>query len=153
MLNKHCIENRGIDEKIFDLIVNLNINTPFHRFMGMNIFALGPSYCAMKIDLTQNHMNPRNIAHGSVAFALLDTAMGMAVRTEGYEIITVEMNINYTGSTRENTVMIAEGWVTHLGKKIVVTEGKITDDEGKLLAVGRETLFNLGELFKHYGLE
>jgi acyl-CoA thioesterase len=153
MIDRLKVENHGVDERIFNLIVDININTHYHRFMGMDIFKLGPSYCAMKIDLNQNHMNPRKVAHGSVAFALLDTAMGMAVRTAGYEITTVEMNINFTGPATENSVMIAEGWVTHLGRRIVVTEGKVTDDKGKLLAVGRETMFNLGDFLSYHGIK
>jgi len=137
--------NKGIDKKLFEEIININLKTPFHRFMDMNVTALGKGWAEMVLEVRKEHTNPLGIAHGGVAFSLLDTAMGMAVRTMGFEVTTIEMNINYLSPGRIGTRMRAEGKLVHLGKKIIVAEGEIYREDGKLMAKARETFYNLGE--------
>ncbi|MDI3534195.1 MAG: hypothetical protein PWQ82_560 [Thermosediminibacterales bacterium] len=145
-MDRPAAENRGVDERLFNKIIEINKKTPFHRHMNMNITMLGKGIARLELKIDKYHTNPMGIAHGGVAFSLLDTAMGMAVRTLGFQVTTVEMNINYTAPGIVGDIMIAEGRVVNLGRKIIVAEGEIVNKEGRLLAKSRETFFNLGQI-------
>jgi len=139
-------ENDGIDEKLFQHIVEINRQTPFHRFLNMNVTYLGKGVAKLKMKVKKEYTNPAGVAHGGIAFSVVDTAMGMAARTLGREVTTIEMNINYLRPATAGDVIVAEGRVVKAGRQIIVCEGEVYNRHGKLLAKARETFFGLGEL-------
>jgi uncharacterized protein (TIGR00369 family) len=82
--------------------------------------------------------NPMSAVHGGVACVLLDSAMGSAAMTtldgqRGYT--TVDLTVHLTRAIRADTGPItAEGRVLHRGGRVITTEGKLTDAQGRLLA-------------------
>jgi|Deesub1362A_J573_1020465.scaffolds.fasta_scaffold02137_11 acyl-CoA thioesterase len=132
-------ENGGIDKKLFEYIVKINKQTPFHRFLDMNVTYLGQGIAKLKMRVKQEYTNPAGVAHGGIAFSVVDTAMGMATRTLGREVTTIEMNINYLYPVTAGDVIMAIGRVVKAGRQIIVCEGEVYNRHGKLLAKARET--------------
>lgn len=91
----------------------------------------------------QRHLNPLGMVHGGWASTVLDSALGCAVHTmlgpgEGYT--TVEFKVNLTRPITVKTGEVTcEGKVVHKGRTLAVSEARLTDAEGKLLAFGTET--------------
>jgi acyl-coenzyme A thioesterase PaaI-like protein len=51
------------------------------------------------------------------------------------------MTVHYTRAINARTVkVLAEGWVVHRGSRLVTAEGRLTDEQGRLLAHGSATL-------------
>ena len=134
-----------VSNEIKEYILKLNQTTPYHRLLDMNITKIRNGYCEAKLVVEEKHANPMRVAHGGVAFSILDTVSGSAARTIGYEVSTVEMNISYFKPSYIGNELIAVGEVLKAGKKIIVAEGKLYH-EGKLLSVSRQNLMNLGPL-------
>jgi uncharacterized protein (TIGR00369 family) len=90
-----------------------------------------------------SHLNPLGGVHGGWAATVLDSALGCAVHStlakgEGYT--TVEFKVNLTRPITPRTgLVICEGTVINRGRTIAVSEAKLTDKNGKLLAFGVET--------------
>ncbi|MEM7139508.1 MAG: PaaI family thioesterase [Actinomycetota bacterium] len=88
------------------------------------------------LELGPQHMNPNGVAHGGVAYALMDTAMGgatMSVVDDGKRCATIEIHMRYHRGARGGT-LTAEARVTSSSKRIVHLEGTTVDDEGRLIA-------------------
>ncbi|MDF1600499.1 PaaI family thioesterase [Mesorhizobium sp. YIM 152430] len=89
------------------------------------------------------HFNPLGSVHGGWAATVLDSALGCSIHTllakgEGYS--TVEMKVNYLRPISEKTgVVTCEGKVVSKGRTLAVSEARLTDANGKLLAIGTET--------------
>lgn len=139
-------ENDGLNQKLFEKIINKNKETNFHRFLEMNISYLKKGLAKMEIEVKEEFINPNGICHGGIGFSILDTAMSMAVRTIGKEVTTVEMNINYLKPAQKGDLLLAEGKVVKSGNKIVVCEGELYNEKGDLLANSRETFYVLNDL-------
>lgn len=135
--------NGGIDEKIFEELLNINKNTNFHQLIGVHVIELAKGYAATKIKIEDKHLNPLNIAHGGVLFSMMDITMGMAARTVGKRVVTLEMNINYVSPANLGDEVKAIGKIVHAGKKTTVAVCEAYTEEGRLLAVARETFFNM----------
>jgi uncharacterized protein (TIGR00369 family) len=89
------------------------------------------------------HLNPLGGVHGGWAATILDSALGCCVHStlakgEGYT--TVEFKVNLTRPITPRTGLVTcEGTVINRGRTIAVSEAKLLDKDGKLLAFGVET--------------
>ncbi|HEX6543505.1 MAG TPA: PaaI family thioesterase [Ktedonobacterales bacterium] len=101
---------------------------------GRAVFAMTP---------TEYHYNPIGVVHGGVAATLLDSAMGCAVNASlptGTAYTTLEIKVNYLRPLTKTTGPVrAEGTVVHLGRRMAVAEGRLTDASGKLYATASTT--------------
>ncbi|KAA0548190.1 PaaI family thioesterase [Bacillus sp. BGMRC 2118] len=87
--------------------------------------------------------NALNIAHGGITATLLDSAMG----TLAYHIlpshlaaVTTEIKINYVAPGIGKT-LTCDASIIHKGSKIIVCEGKVFRDDGKLVAHSTASFF------------
>jgi len=89
------------------------------------------------------HLNPAGTVHGGLAAALLDSCMGLAIQStleQGVGQTTLEFKISLLRPiTPETGVIKAEGTVLSRGRRVGTAEGRITDDQGRLLAHGTTT--------------
>jgi uncharacterized protein (TIGR00369 family) len=88
-------------------------------------------------------LNPSGTVHGGVAATLLDTCMGLAIRStldKGFGSTTLEFKISLLRPiTPETGPIKAEGVVLSSGRRVGTAEGRLTDDKGRLLAHGTTT--------------
>ncbi|WP_296762219.1 PaaI family thioesterase [Sediminimonas sp.] len=113
---------------------------PFQRHLGFDFAAWRPDYCRLTLPLAHELMNRYGIPHGGVHAAMLDSAMGFAGCYTGDRdaprlAMTLSLNVNYLGQARGG-VLIAEGTRTGGGRKTFFAEGKITDEQGTVVATG-----------------
>lgn len=92
---------------------------------------------------SERHLNPLGGVHGGWAATIMDSALGCCVHTllaPGEAYSTAEMKINYTRPITPKTgIVTCEGKVVHKGRTLAVSEARLTDADGKLLAFGTET--------------
>lgn len=112
---------------------------PIEVDAGRAVFAATPG---------PEHYSPLGAVHGGFAATLLDTVMGCAVQSgleAGAGYTTVELSLNYVRPiTAETGPVRAEGHVVHLGARLATAEGRLTDEDGRLLAHGTTTIMVLG---------
>jgi uncharacterized protein (TIGR00369 family) len=91
----------------------------------------------------ERHLNPLGGVHGGWAATLLDSALACAVQTllaKGEAYTTAEFKVNLTRPITPGTgEVVCEGVVVHKGRTLAVSEAKLLDAKGKLLAFGTET--------------
>ncbi|GAB4157732.1 MAG: hypothetical protein Tsb009_34890 [Planctomycetaceae bacterium] len=78
--------------------------------------------------------------------SLLDTAMGFAAVTkapEGFHVVTVQLNMNFTAPAYRGDVLTATGEILHLGKKTAVARGELMNQNGTRIATGTATFMFL----------
>jgi uncharacterized protein (TIGR00369 family) len=89
------------------------------------------------------HLNPWGTVHGGLSATLLDSAMGLAIRStldKGVGSTTLEFKISLLRPiTPETGLITAEGVVVSCGRRVGTAEGRITDPQGRLLAHGTTT--------------
>jgi uncharacterized protein (TIGR00369 family) len=89
------------------------------------------------------HLNPWGTVHGGLAATMLDSCMGLAVQSmlpKGFGSTTLEFKISFVRPiTPETGLMTAEGKVINCGRRVGTAEGRITDNQGRLLVHGTTT--------------
>ena len=99
--------------------------------------------CTVSIPITPFINNNLSIPHGGIIAVLLDTAMGVLANHSLIEDLaagTTNLSVTYLASTTEG-YLHAHATLSHKGRKTIVTTGEVTDDQGKLLAIGSGSFF------------
>jgi uncharacterized protein (TIGR00369 family) len=121
---------------------SLPINT-MARTIGYDIVEASNGRVVVTANPSAEQLNPEGTVHGGVAATLLDTCMGLAVRStldKGLGSITLEFKISLLRPiTPETGRITAEGTVLTHGRRIGAAEGRLTDHTGRLLAHGTTT--------------
>ncbi|MBL1117614.1 PaaI family thioesterase [Streptomyces sp. 110] len=118
------------------------------RLLGMRFDEVDPGRVVVSLDTRPDFANPLGTVHGGIAATLLDSAMGCAVHTTlpaGVGYTTLELKVNYIRAARtDGQTLIAEGTVLHAGRRTATAEGKVLDEQGKLIAHATTTCMILG---------
>lgn len=130
-------------DKIYKGIIECVENTNgFMKYNNMQIDELKDNYAKMHVDITENSLNPSNIAHGGLLFGLADSVMGMAARTNGRNVVTINSQIDYIKPGKGKSIT-AETEVLKVGKSTAVYRANIYTDENVLCATATATYFFL----------
>jgi len=120
----------------------LPLNT-IAQTLGYDIVEAEDGRVVITVEPRYSHLNPAGTVHGGLAATLLDSCMGLAVRStlaKGINSTTLEFKISFMRPITPRTGEIrAEGWVINCGRRVGIAEGRITDRQGRILVHGTTT--------------
>ena len=121
----------------------MNSAENFNRLNGLEFTDVRPGYCECRVKLTKWSMNPQGVAHGSLIFALCDSATGVASASTNRGMLTLCAGIHFLRpGTGEYLSCKAE--MTKDGRTTGLAEAKVYDDRGRLVATGDFTIYYTG---------
>ncbi|OMC56816.1 thioesterase [Mycobacterium sp. IS-836] len=108
------------------------------RLLGLRFDELDHGRVVMSLDTRPEFANPLGTVHGGIAATLLDSVMGCAVHTTlpaGVSYTTLEIKVNYIrAASTDGQTLTATGTVVHSGRRTATAEGRVVDQDGKLVA-------------------
>jgi uncharacterized protein (TIGR00369 family) len=120
----------------------LPLNT-MAQTLGYDVVEAESGRVAITLHPSGAHLNPSGTVHGGLTATLLDSCMGLAIRSmldKGIGSTTLEFKISLARAiTLETGQIRAEGIVLNCGRRVGTAEGRITDARGRLLAHGTTT--------------
>lgn len=125
-----------------DIINYVENSKGFIKYNNMHIEELKENYAKMYVDITEDSLNPSNIAHGGLLFGLADSVMGMAARTNGKNVVTINSQINYLRPGKGKRIT-AIATPLKVGKTTAVFQTEIYTDENVLCATATGTYYFL----------
>jgi len=121
---------------------------PVAQLLGMALEEVGDGFASFTLEPDASMLNPIGSVHGGIAATLLDSCMGCAVHTTlaaGVGYTTAQLNLHYLRAMQPGMGRVrATGTVLHRGRTQSTAEGKLFDDQGRLLAHGTTTCLVLG---------
>ena len=117
---------------------------PSSKLLGWHLLDARPKdgWIRIGFDGKRDFCNPAGFIQGGILSAMLDDTMGPAVfvMTEGkLYTATITMTVNFLAPAKPGP-LVAEATVTQLGKTIAFVEGKLMDDDGRVLATATTSL-------------
>lgn len=88
------------------------------------------------------HINPLGGVHGGFAATVLDSVTACASHTvleAGIGYVTTELNVKYVRPIPKDKEVFAEGKVLNVSRQLIISEGKIIDENGKIYALATAT--------------
>lgn len=127
-------------EFLRELIAGTTPPPPLQITLGFQLLEVDDGLARYELVPGEHLYGAQNTVHSAVASALLDAAMGAAVTTTLDATTTFNLATLTTHVTRSigarTLKVLAEGWVVHRGSRLVTAEGRLTDDQGRLLSHG-----------------
>jgi len=90
----------------------------------------------------EKHLNPMGGVHGGFAATVLDSVTGCVIHSMlevGVGYGTIDLSIKMTRPIPRDEVIIAEGTIVNISKSLGISEAKLKNKEGKLLATATAT--------------
>jgi uncharacterized protein (TIGR00369 family) len=106
--------------------------------LGMELELLEYGKVVFALQTRPDFANPLGTTHGGICATLLDSAMGCAVHTTmdaGVGCATLELKINYIRPVpTDGRRLTATGTTIHVGRTTATAEGRVVDEQGRLVA-------------------
>lgn len=119
------------------------INTgPFFKHLSIRVTEIGVGYSAVVMEIGKKHMNPFGGLHGGVYASAIDTAAYWSAYCDLPEengLVSIDLKVDFLAPVLHNRVIIY-GQRIKSGKTIYLTEAKMCDRNGKVLAHGTSKL-------------
>lgn len=111
--------------------------------LGYDVVEVSKGRAVVAVEPNGGHLNPSGTVHGGLAATLLDSCMGLAIRSmpdSGRAQTTLEFKISLVRPITPQTGLVkAEGKVISCGRRVGTAEGTLTDKDGRVLAHGTTT--------------
>lgn len=124
-------------------MIDQNMVATMAQTLGFRLREVGDGFARFEGRLTEDHFNPAEVGHGGYAAAILDSALGCAIQTKlpkDTPYGTVELKINYIRPILpECGLLQATANAIHVGRRMGTSEGRLVDQNGRLLAHGSTT--------------
>src|SRR5579862_8895034 len=125
---------------------------PVGDFLGLTVTIPSKGKAVAEFQAEQQHANPMGTLHGGILCYVADAAMGVAFAStlgSGESFTTLELKINYLRPVWTGPLK-AEGEVVSRGRTVGLATCRITDEQGRLIAVSSSTCMVLaGEAAKN----
>ena len=117
-------------------------NGPFFKHMSMTVTEIGIGYSVVLLNIGKEHTNPFGGLHGGVYASAIDTAAYWSAYCELPEengLVSIDLKVDFLAPVSDEKIII-NGQRIKSGKTIYLTEAKICDRNGKVLAHGTSKL-------------
>ncbi|MDB0011546.1 PaaI family thioesterase [Crocinitomicaceae bacterium] len=123
----------------------------FGRLIGMDFEIVEAGVIEYHIQIEEKHLATPIASHGGVVASLMDSTTGISalslVCEDGFIVSTVELKLNFLAPVFLGDKLIGKSSVLSRGKRLIVTEAEVLNQDGKLVAKGMGT-FNVYPLKK-----
>ena len=115
---------------------------PFARLMGLEVVEAAKAKVVGRLTVREELCTSGHILHGGAYMAFADTLGAIAASLNlpaGAGTTTLESKTNFLGSARVGDTITAETMPLHVGRRSSVWQTRVTNAEGRLLAMVTQT--------------
>lgn len=134
-----------INERVLNHLYNFYRDNPYVQLLGINVEHVEYGRVTLSLETKEKLSNYYHISHGGALSSLADTAMGATCLSVNKKVVTQSMNIHFIKPAKENSIVFATGEILHNGRKTLVAETSITDDDGNVLCRATANFFVIGD--------
>ncbi len=111
----------------------------FFKFIGVEILEIGEGQAKVKLKINEKLINFFNAGHGGAIYSLADTAFQLACNAApDIEIaVALSTNLNHIKKVNLGETLLADAEVIASTRTTNLTEIKITNEKGELVAAFR----------------
>jgi uncharacterized protein (TIGR00369 family) len=129
---------KELNREHIDAVIDFLSRCNYFNLIGLKVTEVGHGYSKVELDFGEKHLNPFGGVHGGVYATLIDCAAfwaSYADLDDGAGLISLDLKVDYLAAVKEGKVIV-EGKLIKSGRTICLSEARVTDEKGKLLAHG-----------------
>lgn len=141
----YCILDKlELARRIVDRMFN---NDPMSQWLGIERLNEGPGVSVLRMKVRAEMLNGFGIAHGSITYALADSALAFASNAHGVQAVSIETSISHVKPVKENDVLITEVNEVNLTKSTGLYYITVRNQEQIAVAHFKGTVYRTGKLW------
>lgn len=117
----------------------------FSLWMGVSLIEIKENYCLIKMPIREEMINGLKTVHGGVTFSFAESALAFSSLNSGEAAVALNCTINFTQAVKLGDVLTAESIMLTNTKKTAVFDIRITNQDEKVVAAFRGTVYKLGK--------
>ena len=121
----------------------LGKDEPVASFLGMKLVELSPGFARVSMAMKPEYINFNGMIFGGIVSSVADQAFAYATNSVITPNVATQFNIHYIAAAREKDELTAECRVLKSGKRVCISEIKVTNQAGKLIATATGTTIPL----------
>ena len=123
---------------------NFYNNNPFVQLLGIQLEKIQFGQVTLSMKAQNQLSNFYHITHGGALASLADTTMGATCLSVNKKVVTQSMNMYFVKAVPEGSTIQATGKIIHNGRKTLVCETEIVDDQGQVCCKATANFFVIG---------
>ena len=121
----------------------LGRNEPVAAFLGMKLLEISRGFARVSMPMKPEYINFNGMVFGGIISAVADQAFAYATNSVVNPNVATQFNIHFIAAVKENDELTAECRVLKSGKRACVSEIKVSNQAGKLIATATGTTIPL----------
>lgn len=143
IVSEQIYQSYGMEKDAFIAFMNERIKDTAVTTLGIELVELSPDRVVMTMPVGPKTHQPAGVLHGGASVLLAETAASIAseinVDTQKHAVVGMEINANHIKS-KSDGIVTAVASPLHKGRKTMVWEIKISDENEKLVCISRCTV-------------
>ena len=119
---------------------------PASQALGMALAEVRPGYARMTMPIRQDMLNGHQICHGGYIFMLADSAFAFACNSHNHATVAAGCSIEFLAAGKLGDLLSAEAMEQTLSGKTGVYDVKVSNQEGRIVALLRGKSHRIGGL-------
>ena len=105
--------------------------------LGMQLLEVRAGYARLRMPIRRDMTNEHGMCHGGYMFLLADSTFAFACNSHNQRAVAASAEIHFLAPAHEGDVLTAEGVEQHLAGRSGVYDMRVTDQNGRLVALFR----------------
>lgn len=122
-------------------------NDAFSQWLGIQLLDVHEGTCTLECILSDQMLNGFNIAHGGILFSLADSAIAFASSSYGRQTVAIDHSISFIKKANSGDTLTVTAKPISMGYKTGVIHVNITNQNNKLVAVVKGTVYRTSKTF------
>jgi acyl-CoA thioesterase len=118
-------------------------NDIFASDAGVELLEVREGYAKAQLKIGKKHLNAAGRTQGGAIFTLADLALAACANSRGRLSFSLSANITFMRSSGDGDTLTAEAKEKYVGRTTGYYEVDITDQQGKLIASFRSSVFRM----------
>lgn len=107
------------------------------RHVGMQLLEVAPGRSRMSLAVRDEFTNGHGMCHGGYIFMLADSAFAFACNSHNQRAVAASAAIDFIAAAQRGDVLTAECTEQHRGGRSGLYDTRVTDQNGRLIALFR----------------
>lgn len=137
------MENDKLAKNIYDKMMKKDHCT---KWLGATLVSIKKGYCKLQMTVRREMLNGHGILHGGIAFTFADSAFAFASNSYGRVAVSINGNMIYSKSAKENEVLFAEAKALNITHKTADFDVNVMNKEGEVYYYFRGTVYRSSKL-------
>lgn len=112
-------------------------------FLGLRLLELSEGHARVSMKMKPEYLNFNGMVFGGIISSVADQAFAYATNSVITPNVASQFNIHFISAVSDKDELIAECRVVKTGKRVCISEIKVTNQDGRLIATATGTTIPL----------